>query len=72
MTQAQLLEKFNGLPPDKQGVALDFIEFLAMRSATEVRVKQCLAAFLLEMPNVGLDEDFARVDESKAVGDVFS
>lgn len=32
MSQAQLLEKFNMLPPDKQGAVLDFIEFLASRS----------------------------------------
>ncbi|MCX5963376.1 MAG: hypothetical protein NT070_09580 [Cyanobacteria bacterium] len=60
MTQAQLLEIFNGLPPDKQQLVLDFIDFLISRSKVDLQKKECLADHLLMMPNVGLDEDFAR------------
>ncbi len=72
MNQAQFFEKIQALPPDKQVEVFDFIEFLAARSRTQLEEKESLADRLLTMPDVGLDEDFARVDESEQVGDVFS
>ncbi len=33
MNQAQLLEKIQALPPDKQAEVFDFVDFLASRSA---------------------------------------
>lgn len=71
MNPAQFFEKMQALPPDKQAEVFDFIAFLASRSRIQLPEKECLADRLLTMPDVGLDEDFARVDESKVVGDVF-
>jgi hypothetical protein len=71
MNTAQFFEIIQALPPDKQAEVFDFIEFLASRSRIQLPEEKCLADRLLTMPNVGLDEDFARVDESKGVGDVF-
>jgi len=72
MKLVQYFEKMQALPPDKQAEVFDFIEFLVMRSSIQVTIKPCLAEWLLVMPDVGLDEDFARVDESEVVGDVFN
>jgi hypothetical protein len=72
MNQVQLLEKFHSLPSDKQVQVFDFIDFLAARSSLQLRTKQCLAEWLLVMPDVGLDEDFTRVDGLEVVGDVFN
>lgn len=72
MNPAQFIEKIQALPPDKQVEVLDFIEFLASRSSTQLKTKQCLAEWLMAMPDVGLDEDFMRVDESARGDDVFN
>jgi hypothetical protein len=72
MNQVQLLEKFHSLPSDKQIEVFDFIEFLIARSLFQVKTQKCLAKCLLEMPDVGLDKDFMRVDQLEAVGDVFN
>ena len=71
MNQAQFFEKIQALPADKQVEVFDFIEFLASRSPTKSLTKECLADRLMMMPDCGLDEDFARMDESDGVGDVF-
>ncbi|NJR39946.1 MAG: DUF2281 domain-containing protein [Leptolyngbyaceae cyanobacterium CSU_1_4] len=71
MNQAQFFEKIQALPADKQAEVFDFIEFLASRSPTKLLTKECLADRLLMMPDYGLDEDFARIDESEGMDDVF-
>lgn len=71
MKLMQFFTMVQALPPDKQVEVFDFIQFLASRSQIQVQAKECLADRVLTMPDVGLDADFARVDESQVIGDVF-
>lgn len=69
---AQFLIKMQDLPPDKQAEVFDFIEFLVSRNPSQIRPKTSLAKWLLMIPNVGLDEDFIRIDQAGEVKDVFN
>jgi len=55
------------LPENLQAEVFDFVLFLEQKQATAAKdktpVQQCLADRLLDMPDCGLDEDFARVGE---------
>lgn len=72
MNLAKFIEKMQALPPDKQTEVLEFIEFLASRSATKLTPKESLASRLLTIPSVGLDEDFERVEDGEWTDTEFS
>ncbi len=68
MNQAQLLEKIQALPPDKQTEVFDFVDFLASRSASnsqqnewtnaefnEIAISQALRGMEDEPPLYTLD-----------------
>jgi hypothetical protein len=69
-------QHLGNLPESLQAEVFDFVLFLEQKQSTEAKgkspAKQSLADRLLEMPDCGLDEDFARVDESGRAGDVFN
>lgn len=49
MNQAQLLEKIQALPPDKQAEVFDFVDFLASRSASNSQQDEWTDAKFSEM-----------------------
>ncbi len=49
MNQAQLLEKIQALPPDKQAEVFDFVDFLASRSASNSQHDEWTNAEFSEM-----------------------
>jgi hypothetical protein len=63
------------LPEGLQAEVFDFVLFLEQKQSKVAEGKppagKCLADMLLEIPDCGLDEDFARVDEPGRAGDVF-
>lgn len=58
--QENLNQHFEKLPPHLRAEVMDFVLFLEQKHLREPPRKS-LAAKLMEMPDVGLDEDFERV-----------
>jgi len=69
-------QHLGNLPESLQGEVFDFVLFLEQKQSREAQgqspARQSLADKLLEIPECGLDEDFARVDELERAGDVFN
>jgi len=73
--QENIHQHLGNLPKNLHAEVLDFILFLEQRytspqNATQGK-KKCLAEMLLDIPSVGLDEDFERVDEGGHSDHVF-
>lgn len=68
-------QHLGNLPESLQAEVFDFVLFLEQKQAGKAKgklpAKQSLADRLLEMPNCGLDEDFARVDDKGQADNVF-
>ncbi len=68
-------QHLENLPENVQAEVFDFVLFLEERQSKEASrpsIRKSLAEVLLEMPDCGLDEDFARVDDRDRAGDVFN
>lgn len=65
-------QHLGNLPENLQAEVFDFVLFLEQKQSREAQgqspAKQSLADRLLEMPDGGLDEDFARVDDKGQAG----
>ena len=68
-------QHLGNLPQNLHAEVLDFILFLEQRyTVSQEKAKpemKCLAEWLLDIPPVGLDEDFERVDEEGFTDHVF-
>ncbi len=67
-------QHLGNLPENLQAEVFDFVLFLEQKQAGKTKskfpAKQSLADRLLEMPDCGLDEDFARIDDKGQAGNV--
>jgi hypothetical protein len=68
--QENLHQHLKNLPPHLQAEVMDFVLFLEQRHLRESPSKS-LAEKLMEMPDVGRDEDFERINDSGGPRDVF-
>jgi len=71
-----LYQHIGKLPENLQAEVFDFVLFLEQKQAKAAQdkppAKECLANRLLAIPDCGMDEDFARVDEPGRADDVFN
>jgi hypothetical protein len=58
------------LPPDRRVEVLDFVIALERKYSAQPAKKSFIQK-LREMPDVGLDEDFERIQDTKRPDDVF-
>lgn len=69
-------QHLGNLPESLQAEVFDFVLFLEQKQSKAAQGKApaqpSLADKLLEIPDCGWDEDFARVDERGRAGDVFN
>jgi hypothetical protein len=67
--QDTINQHLNNLPINLRAEVLDFVLFLEQKYAA--KAEKSLAQMLTEIPAVGRDEDFDRIDEAGRTGDVF-
>lgn len=71
MTDREILtQRLSNLPPYLQQEVLDFMIFLEWKYLKEPP-KKSFIQHLREMPDVGLDEDFERIQDTKKPDGVF-
>lgn len=71
MTQQESLNQhLEKLPVHLRAEVLDFVLFLEQKHL-KAQPKKTLAEKLMEIPDVGLDEDFERINDTGNPGNVF-